>query len=209
MKKAPSSPAGPQENSCAPCSAHAKSLGTPAHGGLDEPAAKHGHAMKNAHSDHPGVAKCEGAGCAMRIVRTRGLWPHINRQDGRRLWPNSQLRYDFLGAVRLSAVGWVELLRNPSFTACSPDGAKRNPGPVVRVATSRIALRSIRATGATSPRRPPPPPSSCCPRRSDDGRRDRRCPVAAKPTCRFPRRRRPGCPAPSTGSSWRRYSPSP
>jgi len=85
------------------CSAHAKSLGTPAHGGLDEPVAKHGRAMKNAHSDHPGVTKCEGAGCAMRSVRARGAdWRQINRLDGRRLWANSQLRYDFfLGAVRL------------------------------------------------------------------------------------------------------------
>jgi len=37
---------------------------------------------------------------------------------------------------------------NKTLGNCSPDGAKRNPGqPRKRVELSRIALRSIRATG--------------------------------------------------------------
>jgi len=44
-EKAPSVTGGASGKSLCACSAHAKSLGTPAHGGLDEPAAKHGCAL--------------------------------------------------------------------------------------------------------------------------------------------------------------------
>jgi hypothetical protein len=61
-------------------------------------------------------------------------------------------------------------------------------------------LGRYRISAATSPCRPASPLPSCCPRRSNDAHRDRRRPAASTPICKSPSRRRPGCPAPSTGS---------
>src|SRR5215470_17948135 len=99
---------GPKKNPCARCSAHAKPLGTPAQGGLDERAAKHCRAIENAHIDHPRLRNAEAPG-AHGQTRARGsAWRQINRQDGRRLWANSQLRYDFFWA---QWVRWLAPLR--------------------------------------------------------------------------------------------------